>query len=122
MMSIRRLGPRSWRYSLRALLAILTVACVYFGCWEITKKQVVATMMKDPSLFCETPVPFVAVLDELDADNYRYVRRYHFCIFSQSFRLPYVAKYCERKPLIMGGAYPRIILEEKPEDRLLGGV
>lgn len=105
------------RFSLRCLLVLVTFASIYLGGWVITKAWVVDDHMREPDLRCVTPVPYLAVLDELDAPNYRYLRRCHFCCVGLKVRLPFAWECSDRKPLVMGGVIPKIIIQEE-EDRL----
>jgi hypothetical protein len=69
-------------------------------------------------LCCESPVPFIFVIDEIDYSNYRYIRRYHFCCLGLMVRLSYELECRDRHALVMGGVLPRIIIQEEEEDRL----
>jgi hypothetical protein len=91
---------------------------MYFGGWEITKRCVVDDLIRDPALRCESPVPFVIVMDEIDYSNYRYVRRYNFCCLGLIVRLPYARECRDRHPVVIGGVIPRIIIQKDEEDRL----
>ena len=116
----RSSAVRPWppRFSLRSLVIIVTLVCIYLGVWEITKTWVVDDLISDRGLRCESPVPFVVVIDEIDYLNNRYIRRYHFCCLALMVRLPYAHECHDRQPLIMGGVIPQIIIQEEEEDRL----
>ncbi len=102
-------------YSLRSLLILLTFLCIYFGAWEITKRWVVDDLLKDPASHCESSIPFVAVIDEIDYRNYRYLRRYHFVCLGLKAKLPFAGECHARKPIVLGGVIPRIIIQEEEE-------
>ncbi len=114
---------RRWwrvRFSLRSLCIFFTLICLYFGCWEITKEWVVDDLMKDPSLHCESPAPYLVVLDEVDYTTYRYVRRSHLCCFGLMAKLPFTRPCRDHRPIVMGGVVPRIIIQEEEEFDGLG--
>jgi len=114
---------RRWwrvRFSLRSLCIFLTLICLYLGCWEITKEWVVDDLKKDHALHCESPAPFVVVIDEIDYTNYRYVRRSHLVCFGLMAKLPFAHECRDHRPVVMGGVIPRIIIPEEEELEVLG--
>ena len=107
-------------YSLRRLSIFLMLLCIYFGVWEITKRWVVDDLVNDPTLYCESPFPFVAVIEEIDYRNYRYLRRYHFVCLGLKAKLPFASVCHDRKPIVMGGVIPRIIIQDEEKDFWVG--
>lgn len=80
-------------------------------------------LMEDPSLHCESPAPYVVVLDEVDYTNYpnyRYVRRSHLCCFGLMAKLPFTRLCHHHRPTVLGGVVPRIIIQEEEELEGLG--
>lgn len=122
MSSKRTNELRRWwrvRFSLRSLCIFLTLICLYLGCWEITKEWAVDDLMKDPSLHCESPAPYVVVTDEVDYTNYRYMRRSHLCFLGLMAKLPF-ARECRDHRLLIMTVVPRIIIQEEEEFEGLG--
>ena len=116
-LDVRRYRPR---WTLRWLMIGVAIICVYLGSWEITKRQVTHEVARTPSLHGSSPGPFIVVYDELDADNYRYLRRAWFSCLGYRLRLPLAWVCCEHQPLVMGGVTPRIIICAEDERSLLG--
>jgi hypothetical protein len=106
------------RFSLRSILVLTTLGCIYFGGWAITKEWVVDDLLREPGLRCVSPVPYLAVVDELDAPNFRYLQRGYFCCLGLKVPLPYAWECSDRSPLILGGVIPRIIIQKEDEVRL----
>lgn len=102
---------------MRSLVIIVTLACIYFGTWEITKTWVVDDLIGEPDLRCESPLPFIVVVDETDYPNYRYMRRYHFCCLGLMVRLPFAHESRDHHAVVIGGVIPRIIVQEEEENR-----
>ena len=83
------------RFSVRTLVVFVTLVCVYFGCWEITKRWGLEGL--DPSMKIATrascPMPFVIAGDGFSTyagSPYRVHRNYYFWFFRPVFKLPYV--------------------------------
>ena len=103
---------------MRSLLGALTLASIYLGGLVVTEKWAITDLMKDRSLHCESPMPFAAVIDEPDQVNYRILRRYYFCCLGWKAPLPYAPICRDRRPLVMGGVIPHVIVQVEEEDRL----
>ena len=101
-------------------ILITTLVCIYVGGWEITKRWVVDDLVADPSLHYESPFPFVAIIDEIDYRNYRFLRRYHIVCLGLKAPLPYATECHDRKPLVTCGVIPRVIIQKENERDILG--
>ncbi len=58
---------RWWQFSLRKFILFVTLACVYFGCWEITKSWGMKGARKKFNPTC--PAPFVIRFDVKPVSN-----------------------------------------------------
>lgn len=90
---------RIWRprFSVRTLAIFVSLICVYFGCWGITKQYGVprasrghiAAEMPDALPFgAGSPAPFIIWKNELDLIN-EFPRRYYFWLFGVTLKLPF---------------------------------
>ena len=90
------------RFSVRTLAIFVTLACAYFGAWEVTKKYGKESV-QEPKLesdlnafFISSPAPFLVVSDEWDPAVSRtygngrqpFVRRYYYWCFGLKGQLP----------------------------------
>ena len=88
--------PKRWRprFSIRTLVIVVTLVCVYFGCWKLTGDYAVDAAvnhcMKQPGVervFGQfTPAPFIVVLrswTEEDATTVVEHEHYYFGLLHQ---------------------------------------
>src|SRR6185436_2058202 len=56
------------RFSLRTLLVLVTLTCIYFAAWEVTKRKGVENLAwNDPfSVDFRSPMPFVVLKSDYD--------------------------------------------------------
>src|SRR5262245_28464496 len=86
------------RFSLRALLILVTLVAVYLGCWPATKRWGVPTEV-DSEFFmgADSPAPLVVGIDELDPTMTGRIignairRRYYLWFFGLKINLPFTS-------------------------------
>ena len=97
--------PKRWwaRFSVRTLIALVTLVCLYLACWRFTATagtvDVIhhvygddAVQLNDFDLGCWTPMPMIVRLDEpmpIGPSSILYVRRYYLWYFTGAVRLPF---------------------------------
>ncbi len=109
-MRIPKLSPR---FSLRTLLVLVTLVCVYFGCWEITKRYgVPAVDSMDNGILVSSPMPFVVGCYRLydkyygRHDKWEFRREHYLWIFGFSVRTPFswvIGDDGDNLPIVKGG-------------------
>ena len=94
-------NPKRWRprLSVRILLIVITLSCVYLACWGATKNQGVEDVTKHfsgdyPPLDGSANLPLIVEIDVWDFDpndddGLRKLRRYYFWFFGYVAKLPY---------------------------------
>jgi len=103
-MTTQSITPNRWRprFSVRTLVVMVTLVCVYFGCWEITKRFGVRDIVFHKYVFrklnnkeevrfagfLSSPGPFVVSQKWTGNDE-----TYYFWFFGYIAKLPY-----EREP------------------------
>lgn len=106
------------RYSLNSVLVLIALTSLYLGGWEITKRWTLANLLKESCAHCTTPIPYLAVVDELDVCKRQFARRGYICCLGLKVPLPYVRECSEHIPVDMGLVIARITVRAGEEKRL----
>lgn len=89
------------RFSLRTLGIFVTLVCLYFGIWELTKNYAIDINRhaipyrweNDDVLIVNAPMPFV--MKSMAVPNqgrFRLVERYYLWLLGPTLQLPYVSE------------------------------
>ena len=97
-----RATKRRWsRFSIRTLIIVVTLACVYLASWRLTASTGVTDAInhvyghdaaQEMEIASWAPMPMIVRLDEphpVGLSGIMYVRRYYFWYFFGAVRLPF---------------------------------
>ena len=89
------------RFSIRALLLVVTLIALYFGAWEMTKRSGIGLVSPEtqkanipsprPRPFDSCPAPFVVSRERYYGLPHKFgdFREYHFWFFGYTVKLPF---------------------------------
>jgi hypothetical protein len=77
------------RFSLQTLAIVVTLVCVYFGLWEVTKRYGVPAVAAPKAAFRSSPAPLVVRYQQDPDDLFGDKPVYYVWLFGPIFRLPF---------------------------------
>jgi len=102
--------PKRFRFSLRSLLAAITIACVLLGTWRLWERRAISDVAESTG---GTPlVVFPYVFRVVKSDNVTVNSTLHVWCFGLTLDLPYWSRSPETEGFVSGGVRPRLISQQ----------